>query len=183
MCRASDAAAFSQVRSGSDHADSLYEDTGDNVRAPQEEVCRGEDRDPPEDDDDENGVLAGRVHENRLLVLGYRVIYSFFCTGVRIFFSSWGEEPAFDKEDRRYHTQFPFPYIKIIIASKAGEIKGDPDSGCLLSLPPVAEIYESPCSSITSSITIPASLLASAARFPRAVSCYTNTRSIWSRIL
>jgi len=86
MCRASDAAAFSQVRSGSDHADSLYEDTGDNVRAPQEEVCRGEDRDPPEDDDDENGVLAGRVHENRLLVLGYRVIYPFIARGSGSFF-------------------------------------------------------------------------------------------------
>ena len=86
-----------------------------------------------------------------------------------------GEEPAFDKEDRRYHTQFPFPYIKIIIASKAGEIKGDPDSGCLLSLPPVAEIYESPCSSTTSPITIPVSLPASAALISTAGSCYTNT--------
>ena len=61
---------FSQVHYRSDHADSLDDDTVHKVRATHEkEGCR-EDRDPPENDNDECGVLTAEVHTPQLKVRG-----------------------------------------------------------------------------------------------------------------
>jgi hypothetical protein len=50
---------LSQVRYRSDHADALDDDAEHEVQAPHEEEGCRKDRDPPEDDDDERGVLTG----------------------------------------------------------------------------------------------------------------------------